>query len=256
LIIGGRAHNIGEVELIAKAGFPFAEISILDKKTFFEEELHSLIRIRDEFGLDYLAHGPEEGNPWETELLRRNFAPHIESLLNCLMELSINLFTIHFWIDKRFIDIKTIEEKIKILKEMVSYASDKGIKLCIENLSERFSDFSTAFDSIEALGMTLDIGHGELLSNKNTAYDFGAHCLQKIDHVHIHDNRGGNSPSDDLHLPLGHGSIDFFSILHDLKSKGFDKTIALEVNPRHMLRGKEIVDNIWKGENTLKEDQV
>ncbi len=245
MIIGGRAHNIDEAELIAKAGFPFAEISIIDKKTFFDKELNALKKIRDKFGLNYLAHGPEEGNADEPEILRRDFFPLIQSLLDCSAELSITVFTIHFWIDRRFISSKTIEKKIKILKEMAAYASDRGIKLCMENLSERFSDFSVAFDSIDSLGMTLDVGHAELLSEKNTAYDFSSHCLEKISHMHIHDNRGGNSPRDDLHLPLGDGTIDFSSILNNLKKKGFDKTIALEIKPEYMLKGKEIIEAIW-----------
>ncbi len=49
---------------------------------------------------------------------------------------------------------------------MVEHAKARGIQLCVENLSERALDFEQAFGEIEALGMTLDIGHGELLSKK------------------------------------------------------------------------------------------
>lgn len=250
--IGGRAHTIAEAELIGKAGFPFAEISIINQKTFYGEELPALKKIRDIYGLTYLAHGPQEGNPWGLEELRKDLLPHIKSLLDCLKELSISLFTVHFWIDNRFINTKIIEEKIKILSEMSSYAADRGIKLCIENLSERFSDFAVAFEAIDTLGMTLDIGHGELLSARNTAYDFCGHCFGQIGHLHLHDNRGGDSPSDDLHLPLGEGSIDFSSILHDLREKGFDKTMVLEVSPEHLFNGKMIIEKIWNGENDYK----
>jgi sugar phosphate isomerase/epimerase len=247
VIIGGRAHNIEEAELIGKVGLPFAEISIRDPETFYEKELWALQKIRDAYGLTYLAHGPEEGNAWEPAILRKEFLPQIKSLLSCLQELSIDLFTVHFWIDKRFLDRRIIEEKFDILSDISFHASERGIKLCIENLSEQFSDFSPAFDLIAALGMTLDIGHAELLAQKNTAYGFFSHCLERIHHVHIHDNRGGNSPADDLHLPLGEGIIDFVSILSALKKKGFDKTITLEVKPRHLLQGKKTVEKIWNG---------
>jgi sugar phosphate isomerase/epimerase len=79
--------------------------------------------------------------------------------------------------------------------------------------------------------MTLDIGHGELLAPENTAYRFIATFPDRIRHIHIHDNRGGNSPNDDLHLPLGEGIINFPPILSALVHSGYDGTITLEVPP-------------------------
>jgi len=61
----------------------------------------------------------------------------------------------------------------------------------------------------------------------------------RIKHVHIHDNYGGNSPDDDLHLPLGKGTIVFESILHALCKKGYNETITLEVAPQFLREGKE-----------------
>ena len=253
--ICGRAHNSEEAELVGMEGFPFVEISILNRNNFIKKDLYALRKIADTYGLKYLAHGPEEGNAWAPDVLYNKFLPDIKSLLDCARELSIKFFTIHFWIDSRFIDSKTIKKKIGILKEMSGYAADRGIKLCIENLSERFSDFSIAFDLIDSLGMTLDIGHGELLTKKNRSYEFGSNCLERICHIHIHDNRGGNSPEDDLHLPLGDGTIDFFSVLTNLKKKGFDKTIALEVKPEHMIKGKKIIEEIWNAKKCFSRTQ-
>jgi sugar phosphate isomerase/epimerase len=93
--------------------------------------------------------------------------------------------------------------------------------------------------------MTLDLGHGELLTDTNTAYDFAGNYLEKIQHLHLHDNRGGNSPKDDLHLPLGEGIIDFASILPDLKAKGYQKTMTLEVKPPFLLTGKQLIEALW-----------
>ncbi len=255
MIICGRAHNTEEAEIVGLNGFPFVEISLINRSSFIKKDLYSLRKTADTYGLKYLAHGPEEGNAWAPDILHNKFLPDIKSLLECAGELDIKLFTIHFWIDSRFINSKIIKKKIEMLKEMADYAADKGIKLCIENLSERFSDFSIAFDLIDSLGMTLDIGHGELLTNKNTAYGFSSNCLERICHMHIHDNRGGNSPGDDLHLPLGDGTIDFFSILTSLKEKGFDKTATLEVKPEHMLKGKKLIEEIWNAKNALSRTQ-
>jgi len=104
----------------------------------------------------------------------------------------------------------------------------------VENLSERALDFEQAFGKIEALGMTLDIGHGELLSEKNTAYDFLAQYPEKIYHMHVHDNQGGSDQSDDLHLLPGQGSIDFRFILKVVGRRGYNRTMTLEVEPDHV----------------------
>jgi sugar phosphate isomerase/epimerase len=114
---------------------------------------------------------------------------------------------------------------------MLMLAREGKIPFCLENLSERAFDFEPVFQHFPDLGMTLDIGHGELLSPENTAYSFIQEFPDRIRHIHIHDNRGGNSPADDLHLPLGEGSIDFPPILSALVQSGYNGTITLEVPP-------------------------
>jgi len=244
VIIGGRAHTVEEVDLIAREGFPFAEISIRDPLEF-RNEINPLLRLKNGTNIFYLAHGPEEENPWDLEIIQGKFLPLIRSLLDCAAELSIALFTIHFWIDRRFVDLHIVLEKLKVLKDLSKYAADRGITLCIENLSETFSDFSLAFGNIRGLEMTLDVGHGELLAETNTAYDFTRYCPDRIHHLHLHDNRGGDTPKNDLHLPLGDGVIDFFSILRNLKANGYEKTITLEVKPQFLRSGKKMVEDIW-----------
>ncbi len=54
---------------------------------------------------------------------------------------------------------------------------------------------------------------------------------KSIRHVHLHDNFGGDSPKDDLHLPPGSGNVDFDSILKALVTEGYDGTMTLEVKP-------------------------
>jgi sugar phosphate isomerase/epimerase len=124
--------------------------------------------------------------------------------------------------------------------------------LCLENLSESWSDFLPLFVEIDTFGMTLDIGHGELLSKENRSYGFITNCFDYIKHIHIHDNLGGDSPEDDLHLPLGEGKIDFPSILLDLRGKGYDNNITLEVNTNHLVNGKKIIEETLLRESDEK----
>jgi sugar phosphate isomerase/epimerase len=243
--IGGRAHSLKDVRQIAEAGLSFAEISIVNPAAFCRDELDELRHIRDRYGLYYLVHGPEEGDAWNPQALRMHLLPCIRSVVDCTRALGAHLVTIHFWLDARFIDQVIIEKKVPLLQEMAGYASGRGLQLCLENLSEQPDDLIPVFDAIDSLGMTLDIGHAQLLAVVNQSHGFVRRCRDRIRHVHVHDNRGGDHPSDDLHLPLGEGTIDFAAILGDLKQYGYDHTITLEVAPDHLRHGKAIINRIW-----------
>ncbi len=240
LIIGGRAHTVTQVEEVSDLGLPFAEIS-LNEPSEVEKELDTLQSLKDRFGITYLAHYPNEGNPFDAESLKEDFVPKIKRLLDLSRELEISKGTIHFWIDKRWADRELIEKKIHLLKGMADYAEEQGIVLCIENLSERFESFRMAFEAIPSLKMTLDIGHGQLLSRENTSYGFMRHAFEKIAHIHVHDNHGGTSVKDDQHLSLGRGIIDYPGILKELGSRGYSSSITMEVKPQDMLETKEVL---------------
>jgi len=94
--------------------------------------------------------------------------------------------------------------------------------LCIENLSEHADHFAPAFRRLPELCMTLDLGHGEILSRPNASFGFITHFPERMRHVHLHDNRGGSEVRDDLHLPVGAGCVDFTGILRELRTVGYD----------------------------------
>jgi sugar phosphate isomerase/epimerase len=52
--------------------------------------------------------------------------------------------------------------------------------------------------------------------------------------MHVHDNRGGVRLEDDLHLPLGQGNIDYPAIFTELKLRGYDSTITMELKPEEL----------------------
>ncbi len=238
MLIGGRAHTLEEAARVGQTGFDFAEINLLHSHQSFQE-IPSLLKLRDQYHLSYLVHGPEEGSPFDCTQLRTAFLPQIKSLVAFASELDARLITAHFWLDGRYIQQPVLGQKLDMLEEMLMLAGDKQITFCLENLSERAGDFEPAFRRFPDLGMTLDIGHGELLSPENTAYGFIREFPDRIRHVHIHDNCGGNSPADDLHLPLGEGSINFPPILSALVQSGYDGTITLEVPPHLFAQERE-----------------
>lgn len=243
MLIGGRTHSLEDIEYAGEMGLDFAEISLIYPQED-SVKIGLLKELKNRFNLFYLAHGPKEGDPWDVGKLKSSFVPRIKELIKLAKELDISILTIHFWIDRRFLDKTTISEKIHILEEMVNYGVRKDVVVSIENLSEDWEDFSPAFERIKDLGLTLDIAHGELLTERNTSFQLMENLGHRLRHVHIHDNRGGNSVKDDLHLPLGEGTIDFRAILKELLRIQYFGTLAMEIKPQWFLKGREMIEKI------------
>lgn len=240
-VIGGRAHTLEEIRQVGEKGYPFAEIN-LNHPEEVQNQLDQLLELKKEFGLDYLAHFPNEGNPSDLDNLEKNFIPRLKQLMSFAPTLGISKITMHFWMDKRWASEELITRKINMLKTLVEHASRYDLMICLENLTARQESFSMYFREIPNLKMTMDIGHGQLLSKENTSFGFMEHLFDKIEHVHVHDNLGGTSVHDDLHLALGEGIIDYPRILTMLNHKKYNSTITMEVKPADMARTKTVIE--------------
>ncbi len=240
-IIGGRAHNLEQAREVCGLGYPYVEISLLDPEEVACRSAE-LLELREEYGVFFLAHYPNEDNPADPKILEERFVPKMKRLIELSSDLGITKGTLHFWVDKRWAAPALIPAKIGLLSELVSFAAQGGVVLCLENLTERHDSFSDIFDSVPELMMTMDIGHGELLSRENTSFGFIRNLFPKIAHVHVHDNHGGTGVEDDLHLPLGQGRVDYPGILALLKEKGYASTITMEVKPPDMPQTKEQIE--------------
>jgi sugar phosphate isomerase/epimerase len=195
----------------------------------FSAHIPSYRRLMDELGMGYLCHGPREGDPNDIRSLETRYLPKLKKVLSLMPKLDMRCLTIHLWMDPRFVTEDAILYKAGFLKRVVKRAGDNGITLCIENLSETADHLCGAFAAVPHLHMTLDLGHAQLLTHRNTSHGLINRFSDRIGHVHIHDNRGGNSPDDDLHLPLGEGVVDFEAIFRRLNRAGYDKTMTLEL---------------------------
>lgn len=244
-IIGGRGHSIEETNEVGKLGYPYIEISLYDPEQV-EADLKPLLELKKEYGITYLAHFPNEGNPFDSDSLKNKFVPRMKRLFELSAELEIGKGTFHFWIDGRWLKSDIAQKKIELISDMVEYAKRQGIVLCLENLSENHKDFLPAFQSVPDLRMTLDIGHAQLLSKENTSFGFIDHCFDRIANIHVHDNKGGKSVKDDLHLPLGEGIVDYPAIFNLLKEKSYASTITMEVKPASLKKTRdEIVKYLY-----------
>jgi sugar phosphate isomerase/epimerase len=237
VIIGGRAHSMEQIHQVGRLGYPYVEIS-LDDPDQLEQELDELLKAKNQYGIYFLAHYPNEGNPVDVTNLRDRFLPRMKRLFELSALLGITKGTFHFWLDERKLPPEVIFQKIELIAEMVNSAGDRRIVLCLENLSEPYSSFVQAFNHVPDLMMTLDIGHAQLLTEENTSFGFIQNCFSRIKHIHVHDNFGGSSHKDDLHLPLGAGLVDYPRIFSLLKEKGYASTMTMELKPFEMERTK------------------
>jgi sugar phosphate isomerase/epimerase len=142
-----------------------------------------------------------------------------------------------------------IEQNLRTLSELLPDARRLGVGLMVENLP---GDYNTAAQLGELLGpvpelmLHLDIGHANLKTAYNTTQEILAAWGNRLRHVHLHDNRGGDA---DLHLPLGAGSIDLAEAIRALKSCGYDRTITLEVftpNRYYLEYSRNLLRKLWE----------
>ncbi|HNZ64996.1 MAG TPA: sugar phosphate isomerase/epimerase [Smithella sp.] len=245
IIIGGRAHNLDEAIAVSKLDLPFIEISLDDPQTV-SAWLDRLLDMKNACGTEFLAHYPNEDNPFDVKILRDKFLPRIQALMKISRQLGIHKATLHFWMDKRWASTDLIRGKLEILKRIVDDGRDCDITVCIENLSERAESFAPAFDAIPDLRMTLDIGHAQLLSRQNTSFRFIEEHFPRIAHIHAHDNRGGKTVKDDLHLALGEGRVNYQAIFKALINRGYNSTVTTEVKIKDMLRTKQTLEDFIK----------
>ncbi len=228
--LGGTARRPDDVISLYELGLQYAEITITEPAKF--QLLQNEYRARSgETGLYYLCHGPREGDPNNIHTLETIYLPKLFKILSIMSGLEMRLLTLHLWLDPRFVLEETIVYKIGFLKRLTESAGDGGITVCLENLSENADQLRDVFAAVPAINLTLDLGHAELLSKENTSFGFLEKCLDRIKHIHLHDNLGGASSDDDLHLPVGEGKIDFHKIFQRLHAVHYKGTMTLELRP-------------------------
>ena len=226
--LGATVRSPEDAEALFKLGLRFGEISIPHPE-IFSDHLKSYRSLQERYGIFYIGHGPREGDPNNTETLETVYLPKLFHILSLMPKLDMRLLTIHLWVDARFVSSEIIDFKIKFLRRLIERAEALGITICLENLSEKAEHLERLFQALPTLNMTLDLAHAQLLTEENTSFGFVERFPERIRHIHIHDNRGGNSPADDLHLPVGDGIVDFEGIFQRLKKVNYGRTVTLEL---------------------------
>lgn len=243
MLYGGHVKKLAHLEMLQEMGFDFGEVVFRKTEDLL---LWSQSGVKNRFGPGFflLGHGPFEGPPNDVPHLCQTYLPSLKQSVDVAHEMELSLLTVHLWMDSRFVKPEVRAEKIVALRELTAYAHERGIQVALENLSESAEDLAAVLDQIPDLVLTLDIGHAQLLTKTNRSFEIIDRLRAWIRHVHVHDNHGGNSAKDDIHLPIGEGVIDFPPILAALVRAEFDGTITLELEPDALVESRARIRSI------------
>lgn len=237
LLLGGHIKSFDHLDFLQEHGFDFGELVIANDKArrFW---LKSGIRNRFDDDFFMLAHGPFEGPPNDLRNLIDRYLPSLLDAVDATATMEIRLLTVHMYVDSRFVGREIVEEKTRALADLVDYARERGVRINLENLSERAQDLNPVLEAVPGLGITLDVGHAQILARTNASFQIIKKLGHRIRHVHLHDNNGGRSHRDDLHLPIGDGKINYPKIISRLIKSGYDGTATLELEEDDLLESR------------------
>jgi len=224
-----------EVRAIAAAGFGFVDVTLEPPVAWPAEgtQIDALLR---ETGLDAVGHTSPHlpiASPFEAlrervhELLRECFAVFAEA--------GIALVNIHpDRLPAVIPPAEVVERNAEALAALTADAEAADVRLMVENMGSAFgtvAQLQPLFDAAPRLLFHLDVGHaniGRRPEEPNRAGELVDAFGDRLAHVHVSDNFG----VDDLHLPLGAGSIDWPGVVRVLRDAGYDGTVTLEIFSR------------------------
>lgn len=217
------------------------QIGISTFGKIFQKEQKTLDPLTDYYEA-ILTNGPSELSSYAGSEVKIKVA-HLIGLDNECLDSLENANRLK--IDKAIIHFHTVtpmdfNAKLDVLDHLSRRASDNDIILCLENTEENPETLTKIFKRLPELKFCLDIGHANIVSNNPV--HFIEVFNNRLEHIHIHDNNGGTSEIDDLHLPIGEGNIDFHRIFSKLVRIGYDEYVTLELHPRFDIEIK--VDNL------------
>lgn len=168
------------------------------------------------------------------EKRRRNIVFEVKNIIDILRFLDGNILVIHPTVKE--VSKDNFEERRnwfnqarESLKDILSYAEKKGVKVAVENLLPHlfFGDFIDLFNLVnqfdsKSLGVCLDTSHANLNKGIQEAIE---KFSQKIISLHVSDNYG----KEDSHFPIGEGNIDWKEFLNELARINFREVFMLEI---------------------------
>jgi sugar phosphate isomerase/epimerase len=225
-----------ELHRISEEGFDFVDLT-LEPPAAWLPDGREVGRLMGDLGLTAVGHTPWHlplASPFEDikELAR----DHFRRALDTFADAGVRLVNVHPDPRVPMFQAERIRTRnAEVIAVLAGDAAQRSIRLMVENLDRMFSEVEemrVVLDEVGALGFHLDVGHANLrlgARERNRTAALVEAFGDRLAHVHVSDNRGG---TEDLHLPLGAGTIDWRAAIRVLKEAGYDGTVTLEVFSR------------------------
>jgi len=249
-------------------GFPWIDITGASPENFPETfdpaRIKSLRARLEEYGLGCGIHTASYVNTAEIfETLRKGVVAHFREFIDLAHGMGARYLIIHCGVYFRQFKKRVEECLVQTLKETTAHAERCGIPLLIENMNRipqtpagkpwdlsfeqpeisylgvTVEELSEIYSKVNSpmLGFSLNVAHAHILESGFLPFlkAFG----DKLGNVQISDNNGIT----DEHLPVGEGTVDFISLVRQLKMMDYQGTLSLSVGKDRVLECK---DRLWK----------
>ncbi len=248
-----RVNLLGDIAWAQKNGFAFLDLTLEPIAAYRGQidlaEIRKSLSVSNLGIIGHTAYYLPLASPFES--LRKASLEEIRWALEVFAELKASKMTVHpdksipFTLGSKGI----LQKNLQSIQEIVEMARPLGIQVLVENMDRTFNtveQIRQALSQLPELGFHLDVGHANLNVERNRTGEFLHAFHDRLAHVHLSDNFG---KGEDLHLPLGTGTIDWKNIIPMLKSFGYDGTITLEVfsaDRRYLLFSRDKLREIWE----------
>jgi sugar phosphate isomerase/epimerase len=184
---------------------------------------------------------------------------HFKEFIDLARGIGARYLIIHCGVYFRQFRPRVEECLVRTLKEATAYAERWGIPLLIENMNRipqtpagkpwdlsleppeisylgiTVEELAEIYSQVNSpmLGFSLNVAHAHLLAGDFLPFlkAFG----DKLGNVQISDNNGIT----DEHLPVGEGTVDFISLVRQLKTMDYQGTLSLSVAKDRVLECKD-----------------
>jgi len=241
-----------EIISIGKAGYDFVDLTIEGPQAF-DIDTEEILPIIRKYRLAVVGHtDPCLPYAYPIEGIREACLHELERCAKILAALGVKVMNIHpCYARPPGMKRMLVDLNIKALKPVVDMAENYGLTVVFENFRAPFDKVATherILKEVAGLKLHLDFGHANM--GQDDAMAFCKRLGPYIAHVHFSDNRG----SDDHHMPLGVGNVQWRKAMAALKEIGYDETITLEVfcdEPTLLFQYLEVSRNflldLWRG---------
>jgi sugar phosphate isomerase/epimerase len=217
-----RRRSEEVIKIVGEAGFSAWEVIL--EGHHLRSDYSPWRELLECYSLEVSVHAPfaDLNIASMNERIREESLAQIKEAIDAGYQLGARLVTVHsgrlsphsMWFPE-----KAEELNLLAIEELAEYAQERGLLLCVENMPHYEGALLSRVDELlgiagrfsrRELGITLDVGHAATCGDVLSYVEALNH---RVVNIHLHDNRG----SEDEHLAVGDGIINFEAVFSCLK---------------------------------------